>query len=101
MHLLGQTYLGAMDSTYLFAYAIGMFFSGHLAERSDLRLFLTLGMLGSALMCCMFGLGYIFSIHTIWYFGLASVCANDCRYSMTSDDASVACRRSISIDWVC
>ena len=74
VHLLGQTYLGAMDSTYLFAYAIGMFFSGHLAERSDLRLFLTLGMLGSALMCAMFGLGYIFSIHQLWYFGLASVC---------------------------
>ena len=33
-----------LDSGFLFAYALGMFVSGHIAERVDLRYFLTIGM---------------------------------------------------------
>ena len=37
--------IAALDASFLFAYAFGMFFSGHLAERTDLRYFLSTGML--------------------------------------------------------
>ena len=65
VHVEGQAYMGTIDSVFLFAYAFGMFFryhpaarttshltacSGHLAERSDLRLFLTGGILGLRLI---------------------------------------------------
>jgi sugar phosphate permease len=35
--------LGTLDTSYLFAYAIGIFLSGYIAERVDLRYFLTVG----------------------------------------------------------
>eukprot|EP00049_Salpingoeca_infusionum_P007913 m.127892 g.127892 ORF g.127892 m.127892 type:complete len:309 (+) comp13859_c0_seq1:247-1173(+) len=64
----GKNNLGLLDTSFLFAYAIGMFFSGHLGDRSNLRLFLTTGMFGCALMCFLFGLAYFTKIHELWYF---------------------------------
>ena len=40
-----KTYLGMLDTTYLFSYAFFMFFSGFVAERMNLRYFLSLGMI--------------------------------------------------------
>ena len=39
-----NTLVAGLDLAFLLAYAIGMFVSGHLAERTDLRYFLTTGM---------------------------------------------------------
>jgi OPA family glycerol-3-phosphate transporter-like MFS transporter 1/2 len=42
----GKNDLGLVDSAFLFSYAFGLFFSGSVADRSDLRLFLSTSMLG-------------------------------------------------------
>ncbi|CAG2116827.1 unnamed protein product, partial [Medioppia subpectinata] len=47
-----NTLLGLLDSSFLFSYAIFMFFSGFVAERCHLRYFLSLGMLLSGLFTC-------------------------------------------------
>ncbi|XP_053672851.1 glucose-6-phosphate exchanger SLC37A2 [Anopheles nili] len=60
--------LGALDSAFLFSYAIAMFFAGFIAERVSLRYFLALGMAFSGVFCYMFGMAKVYDIHTIWYF---------------------------------
>jgi len=60
-------YLGLLDTTYLFSYAFFMFASGFIAERSDLRYFLSFGMLMSGVMTYLFGFAYSAGIHSIWY----------------------------------
>lgn len=63
-----QTLLGTLDSAFLFAYAAGMFMSGFIAERVNLRYFLALGMLTSGLFTYLFGLAYSQGIHSLPYF---------------------------------
>jgi len=58
-----QTLLGALDSCFLFAYAAGIFISGFIAERTDLRYFLSFGMLATGMFTYLFGLGYSQNIH--------------------------------------
>ena len=41
--------------------------SGIVAERVDLRVFLTAGLLGSGLMTVMFGAAHSLGIHSVWY----------------------------------
>lgn len=41
-----QSLLGEVDLAFLGAYAIGMFFAGHLGDRLDLRWFLSAGKIG-------------------------------------------------------
>uniref|UniRef100_A0A8C5B4K4 Solute carrier family 37 member 1 n=1 Tax=Gadus morhua TaxID=8049 RepID=A0A8C5B4K4_GADMO len=60
--------LGAMDYSFLFAYAIGMYLSGIIGERLPIRLYLTVGMLCSGLFTCLFGLGYIYNIHSLAFY---------------------------------
>jgi MFS transporter, OPA family, solute carrier family 37 (glycerol-3-phosphate transporter), member 1/2 len=64
----GNTLLGTMDTVFLFAYAGGMFVSGHLAERFNLRHFLFVGMVGTVLFTAMYGLAEPWSIHSLVYF---------------------------------
>jgi len=64
----GDELLGALDLAFLFSYAVGMFFSGFVAEHMDLRHFLTVGMLLSGLMSVFFGLGYFWNLHSFAYF---------------------------------
>lgn len=59
---------GTLDSTFLFSYAFFMFFSGIVAERMNLRYFLSLGMILSAVFVFLFGLAYYLEIHGIAYF---------------------------------
>jgi sugar phosphate permease len=47
--------MGAIDTAYLTAYAIGQFGNGLLGDRIGARTLLTLGLLGSALSCAAFG----------------------------------------------
>lgn len=69
--------LGFLDSSFLFCYAIAMFFSGFIAERVSLRYFLSLGMLFSGFFCYAFGYAKVQNIHSLWYFlivqGLAGI----------------------------
>ncbi|XP_048772848.1 glucose-6-phosphate exchanger SLC37A2-like isoform X2 [Ostrea edulis] len=60
--------LGSLDLAYLFSYAVGMFLSGHIAERMNLRYFLSLGMISSGVMTAAFGMGYFWDIHSIVFF---------------------------------
>ncbi len=60
--------LGTLDTAYLFAYAGGMFVSGIVAERVDLRYFLAFGMVSSGVMTMAFGFGRWFDIHAFGYY---------------------------------
>jgi len=63
-----KTYLGVLDTAYLFSYAFFMFWSGLLAERMDLRYFLSLGMIFSGFFTFLFGLAYFANIHSLAFF---------------------------------
>ncbi|XP_054709352.1 glucose-6-phosphate exchanger SLC37A2-like [Uloborus diversus] len=67
--------LGILDSVYVFAYAICMFISGMLAERIDLRYYLTLGMLISGLFTYLFGLAFYLDIHSYTFFIIVQILA--------------------------
>uniref|UniRef100_A0AAQ5Z203 Major facilitator superfamily (MFS) profile domain-containing protein n=1 Tax=Amphiprion ocellaris TaxID=80972 RepID=A0AAQ5Z203_AMPOC len=60
--------LGAMDYSFLCAYAVGMYLSGIIGERLPIRLYLTVGMLTSGLFTCLFGLGYFYNIHSLGFY---------------------------------
>uniref|UniRef100_A0A8C6TFN9 Solute carrier family 37 member 1 n=1 Tax=Neogobius melanostomus TaxID=47308 RepID=A0A8C6TFN9_9GOBI len=60
--------LGAMDYSFLCAYAVGMYLSGIIGERLPIRLYLSVGMLFSGLFTCLFGLGYFYNIHNLGFY---------------------------------
>ncbi|CAG9861625.1 unnamed protein product [Phyllotreta striolata] len=60
--------LGELDSSFLFCYAIAMFFSGFIAERVNLRYFLSLGMLLSGIFSYLFGIAKTYDIHNMSYY---------------------------------
>ncbi|VDL91132.1 unnamed protein product [Schistocephalus solidus] len=66
---------GYLDLAYLLAYATGMFLSGHLAERMDLRVFLTIGCLLSGVTTALFGLGYFLDLHQLPFYLIAQTLA--------------------------
>jgi len=68
-----KTYLGMLDTTYLFSYAFFMFFSGFVAERMNLRYFLSLGMIFSGISTWLFGFSYVAGIHSLWYLLIVQV----------------------------
>lgn len=63
-----QTLFSILDSVFLFAYAFSMFVCGFVAERSDIRYFLAIGMLFSGLFCYALGLARYYNIHSLTYF---------------------------------
>ncbi|NXO02765.1 G6PT2 protein, partial [Rhinopomastus cyanomelas] len=65
--------LGALDYSFLCAYAIGMYLSGIIGERLPIRYYLTFGMLASGLFTAMFGLGYFYNIHNLWFYIMAQI----------------------------
>ncbi|NWV01496.1 G6PT2 protein, partial [Upupa epops] len=65
--------LGALDYSFLCAYAIGMYLSGIIGERLPIRYYLTVGMLASGLFTAMFGLGYFYNIHNLWFYVMAQI----------------------------
>ncbi|XP_070832110.1 glucose-6-phosphate exchanger SLC37A1 [Chaetodon trifascialis] len=65
--------LGAMDYSFLCAYAVGMYLSGIIGERLPIRLYLTAGMLTSGLFTCLFGLGYVYNIHSLGFYVFVQV----------------------------
>nr|CDS17748.1 Glycerol 3 phosphate transporter [Echinococcus granulosus] len=65
--------VGSLEYVYLVCYAFAMFPCGHLAERIDLRIFLTIGMVTSGFTTILFGLGYYFDIHIFAYYFIVQV----------------------------
>ncbi|CAN7124398.1 unnamed protein product [Brassica rapa subsp. narinosa] len=51
----GTQRLGELDLAFLSSYALGMYFTGHLGDMIDLRLFLVFGMMGSGILTVVFG----------------------------------------------
>ncbi|GLJ46895.1 hypothetical protein SUGI_0989120 [Cryptomeria japonica] len=64
----GTALLGEIDVAFLSVYALGMYFSGHIGDRMDLRVFLTIGMVGSGIFVALFGMGYWWNIHSFYFF---------------------------------
>ena len=64
----GVTLLGVLDYSFLLTYALAMFFSGPISDRSNLRCFLAVGTLASGGFMILLGLAYFLQIHTIVYF---------------------------------
>jgi len=48
-------------------------FSGHIAERMNLRYFLSGGMILVGIMTAAFGMGYFINIHNIYFFVIVQV----------------------------
>lgn len=69
----GTHRLGELDLAFLSSYAIGMFFSGHFADTTDLRVFLAIGMLLSGVFTVAFGMGYWFGVHSFLYFVVVQI----------------------------
>jgi MFS transporter, OPA family, solute carrier family 37 (glycerol-3-phosphate transporter), member 1/2 len=69
----GPHRLGELDLAFLSVYSISMFVSGHMADRTDLRKFLSLGMLLSGASTAAFGLAYWFDIRHLSFFVLIQV----------------------------
>ncbi|XP_062983623.1 glucose-6-phosphate exchanger SLC37A1 [Elgaria multicarinata webbii] len=65
--------LGALDYSFLCAYAVGMYLSGIIGERLPIRYYLTGGMFASGLFTAMFGFGYFYNIHNLWFYIVAQV----------------------------
>ncbi|XP_059404980.1 glucose-6-phosphate exchanger SLC37A2-like [Carassius carassius] len=63
-----QNLFGVLDNCFLVAYAIGMFFSGIFGERLPLRYYLSSGMILSGIFTALFGLGFYWQIHSLWYY---------------------------------
>ncbi|XP_021745447.1 putative glycerol-3-phosphate transporter 5 [Chenopodium quinoa] len=89
----GTHRLGELDLAFLSSYAIGMFFSGHFADTLDLRLFLSSGMLLSALFTVAFGFGYWLQIHSFLYFVIVQIL---CGFSQSTGWPSVV---SVVSNW--
>ncbi|XP_040278660.1 glucose-6-phosphate exchanger SLC37A1 isoform X2 [Bufo bufo] len=65
--------LGALDYSFLCAYAVGMYLSGMIGERLPLRYFLSSGMVASGFFTVLFGLGYFYNIHNLTYYIIIQV----------------------------
>ncbi|VFQ62962.1 unnamed protein product [Cuscuta campestris] len=71
----GPHRLGELDLAFLLSYSVGMYFAGHIGDTIDLRLFLTLGMVGSGVFVTAFGLGYFLDVHRLSFFvGVQVLC---------------------------
>ncbi|KAF3433144.1 hypothetical protein FNV43_RR24246 [Rhamnella rubrinervis] len=71
----GTSLLGELDLAFLAVYALGMYFSGHLGDRMNLRIFLTVGMVGTGVFTSLFGVGYWGNIHSFYYFLIVQMLA--------------------------
>ncbi|XP_003463968.2 glucose-6-phosphate exchanger SLC37A1 isoform X1 [Cavia porcellus] len=68
-----QQLLGALDYSFLCAYAVGMYLSGIIGERLPIRYYLTFGMLASGAFTALFGLGYFYDIHSLGFYVVTQV----------------------------
>ena len=67
-----NVFLGNLDLSFFLAYAFGLFVSGYICDRVNLRYMLTFGLWGSAVCTCLFGyISVILEIRNeIFYIGI-------------------------------
>uniref|UniRef100_A0A1X7TVC1 Major facilitator superfamily (MFS) profile domain-containing protein n=1 Tax=Amphimedon queenslandica TaxID=400682 RepID=A0A1X7TVC1_AMPQE len=63
-----KTIIGAIDYSWLFTYAVFLVLSGLIADRVNLRYFLTVGMIGSGIFVSLLGVAYYANVHHLAYF---------------------------------
>ncbi|XP_071484974.1 sugar phosphate exchanger 3-like [Diadema antillarum] len=64
-----EVFFGILDTVFLVSYALGLFISGIMGDRIDLRLVLSFGMCSSALMMFIFGtLSEWVKVYNHWYY---------------------------------
>ncbi|KAB0365758.1 hypothetical protein FD754_009914 [Muntiacus muntjak] len=68
-----QQLLGALDYSFLCAYAVGMYLSGIIGERLPIRYYLTFGMLTSGAFTALFGVGYFYNIHSFGFYVITQI----------------------------
>ncbi|KAJ6426819.1 hypothetical protein OIU84_022416 [Salix udensis] len=71
----GTALLGELDLAFLAIYALGMYFSGHLGDRINLRIFLTVGMVGTGIFTSLFGVGFWANVHNFYYYLMVQMLA--------------------------
>ncbi|KAJ4826496.1 hypothetical protein Tsubulata_038569 [Turnera subulata] len=71
----GTALLGDLDLAFLSVYALGMYFSGHFGDRTNLRIFLTIGMVGTGVFTSLFGIGYWANVHSFYYYLIVQMLA--------------------------
>ncbi|KAF9689514.1 hypothetical protein SADUNF_Sadunf01G0099900 [Salix dunnii] len=71
----GTALLGELDLAFLAIYALGMYFSGHLGDRINLRIFLTIGMVGTGIFTSLFGVGFWANVHNFYYYLMVQMLA--------------------------
>ena len=59
---------GLLDFTFLMTYALAMSVTGYIADHTNLRIFLAIGMLLTGLLTSCLGLAYYFQIHSLMFF---------------------------------
>lgn len=64
---------GLLDFAFLAAYALTMFISGYVAEHTNLRLYLSIGMISTGALTAVFGSAYYFHVHSLYFFFLLQV----------------------------
>jgi OPA family glycerol-3-phosphate transporter-like MFS transporter 3 len=60
--------LGLLDTLFLLFYSAGLYGSGLLADRHDLRIVSALGLALSALLTCLFGLSGLCNVRSLWLY---------------------------------
>eukprot|EP00070_Physeter_catodon_P041592 XP_028348486.1 glucose-6-phosphate exchanger SLC37A1 [Physeter catodon] len=68
-----QQLLGALDYSFLCAYAVGMYLSGIIGERLPIRYYLTFGMVASGAFTALFGVGYFYNIHSLGFYVVTQI----------------------------
>ncbi|XP_061953626.1 putative glycerol-3-phosphate transporter 1 [Populus nigra] len=71
----GTALLGELDLAFLAIYALGMYFSGHLGDRMNLRMLLTIGMVGTGIFTSLFGVGFWANVHNFYYYLIVQMLA--------------------------
>lgn len=68
-----NSFLSILDGAYWGTYAFGMFFTGYIAERSNLRYFLSISLSTCGVLCIVSGSAFYFQIHSLWFFIITQV----------------------------
>lgn len=59
---------GLLDCSFLITYALAMYVSGYIAEHSNLRIYLSFGMILTGLLTSALGFAYYLQVHNLTYF---------------------------------
>lgn len=64
---------GLLDCAFLMSYALAMFVSGYIAEHTNLRIYLSVGMVLTGVFTGLSGLAYYLNIHSLSFFVLLQI----------------------------